>query len=74
MWLLPEAVDLLAQDSNTAYIINRDKTCTVMDNKEAKKIYTINFASITKFGVNTSDSKMYIMEGKNISCIRPIKK
>ncbi|MGD0784457.1 MAG: PQQ-binding-like beta-propeller repeat protein [Sedimentisphaerales bacterium] len=76
MWLLPEAVDLLAQDSNsnTAYIIGRNKICTVMDNKLAKEIYTINFASITKFGVNTSDSKIYIMEGKNISCIRPIKK
>jgi outer membrane protein assembly factor BamB len=76
IWFSPEAVDLLAQDSssNTAYIINRNKTCTVMDNKQAKKIYTINFASITKFGVNTSDSKMYIMEGKNISCIMPIKK
>jgi outer membrane protein assembly factor BamB len=76
MWLLPGAADLLAQDSNnnTAYIIDRNNTCTVMDNKQAKKIYTINFESVTSFGVNTYDSNIYIMEDKNISCIRPIKK
>jgi outer membrane protein assembly factor BamB len=76
MWLLPDGYDLLAQDnkSNTAYIIDRNKLCVVIDNKQAKKIYEINFESVTNFGANTLDSNMYILEDKNISCIRPIKK
>lgn len=71
LWLLPDAVDLLAQDGNTAYIFDKNNTCTVMDNQQAKKNYTINFAPVTTFAANVYDNKIYIMEDKNIFCIRP---
>jgi len=74
LWLLPDAVDLLAQDGSTAYIFDKNNTCTVMDNQQAKKIYTINFAPVTTFAANVYDNRIYIMEDKNISCIQPIKK
>jgi outer membrane protein assembly factor BamB len=74
LWLLPDAVDLLAQDGVTAYIFDKNNICTVMDNKSAKQIYTINFAPVTGFAANIYDANIYIMEGKNISCIRPVKK
>jgi hypothetical protein len=45
-----------------------------MDNMQAKKIYTINFAVVTNYAANVYDNKIYIMEDKNISCIQPIKK
>jgi outer membrane protein assembly factor BamB len=71
LWLLPDGIDLLAQNGNTAYVFEKNNTCTVMDNKQAKKIYTINFAPVTTFAVNVYDDKIYIMEDKNISCIGP---
>jgi outer membrane protein assembly factor BamB len=74
LWLLADGLDLLAQDGDKAYVFDKNKVCVVMDNKSAEKIYTINFAPVTDFAVNTSDSNIYIMEGKNISCIRPVKK
>ncbi len=74
LWLLPDALDLLAQDGSTAYIFDKNNTCIVMDNMQAKKIYTINFAPVTIFAANVYDNKIYIMEDKNIFCIRPIKK
>jgi outer membrane protein assembly factor BamB len=74
LWLLPDAIGLLAQDGDKAYLFDKNRTCTIMDNKLAKKIYTINFAPVTNYAVNAFDSKIYIMEGKNISCIKPIKK
>ncbi len=74
LWLLAEGVDLLAQDGNTAYVFDKNNMCIAMDNKEAKKIYTINFASVTSFASNVYDSSIYIMEDKNISCVKPIRK
>lgn len=71
LWLLPDAVELLAQDGDIAYVFDKNNTCSVMDNRQAKKIYTINFAPVTDYAANAYDNKIYIMEGKNISCIRP---
>ena len=74
LWLLPDAVGLLVQDGDRAYLFDKNRTCTVMDNKQAKKIYTINFAPVTGFATNIDDAKIYIMEDKNISCIQPVAK
>ncbi|MGB8226100.1 MAG: PQQ-binding-like beta-propeller repeat protein [Sedimentisphaerales bacterium] len=71
IWLLPDGIDLLAQNGNTVYVFEKTNICTVMDNKQAKKIYTINFAPVTTFAANVYDDKIYIMEDKNISCIGP---
>ena len=72
LWLLPDAIGLLAQNGDKAYLFDKNHTCTIMDNKQAKKIYTINFAPVTDFATNVNDTKIYIMEDKNISCIQPV--
>lgn len=74
LWLLPDGKDLLAQDDKTAYVFDKNNSCVIMDNAQAKKICTVNFASVTDFAVNTYDSSIYIVEDKSISCIKPIKK
>jgi len=74
LWLLPDGIDLLAQDNDTAYVFDKNNICVVMDNKQAKNVYKINFASVTNFAANPYDSNIYIMENKSISCINPIKK
>ncbi|MBU1260825.1 MAG: PQQ-like beta-propeller repeat protein [Planctomycetes bacterium] len=74
IWLLPDGIDLLAQDGDTAYVFDKNNICLVMDNKQAKNTHKVNFASVTNFVANPYDSNIYIMENKNISCIKPIKK
>lgn len=71
LWLDPDGIELLAQNGNTAYIFEKGSTCSVMDNKTAKKILTINFASVTSCAANVLDNKIYVMEDKNIYCIGP---
>jgi len=72
LWLLPEGTELLAQNGNTAYVFDKNNVCVVMDNTKAGKVYTVNFASVTSCAANPYDAKIYVMEGKNISCIQPI--
>lgn len=74
LWLLPDGVDVLAEDGNISYVFDKNNVCTVMNNKDAKKIYTINFASATATAANVADAKIYIMADKNISCIQPVAK
>lgn len=74
LWLLPEGADMLAENGNTAYIMDKNNNCVAMDNRQAKKILIINFASVTSYVANTADAKIYIMDGKNISCIAPATK
>lgn len=71
LWLLSDGEELLAENGSTAYIMDKNNNCAVMDNRQAKKIYTINFAPVTAYAANTADAKIYIMAGKNISCIAP---
>lgn len=72
IWLLPEGLDLLAQDKNISYVIDKTGACDVMDNSSGKKIKSINFLNVSKSVPNTMDSKIYIMDNKNrIVCIRP---
>ena len=74
LWLLSDAVGLLAQDGDKAYLFDKNHTCTVMDNKQVKKIYTINFSPVTGFATNVDDTRIYIIEDKNVSCIQPVAK
>ncbi|MFA6185814.1 MAG: PQQ-binding-like beta-propeller repeat protein [Phycisphaerae bacterium] len=74
LWLLPDGTDLLAENGSTAYIMDKNNNCVAMDNRQAKKICIINFAPVTAYAANTADAKIYIMDGKNISCIAPAAK
>jgi outer membrane protein assembly factor BamB len=71
LWLLPDGAGLLAENGSTAYIMDKNNNCVAMDNRQAKKIYIINFAPVTAYAANTADAKVYIMDGKNIFCIAP---
>ncbi|MCD4831132.1 MAG: PQQ-binding-like beta-propeller repeat protein [Anaerohalosphaeraceae bacterium] len=74
LWRLAEGSDFLAQDKNTAYVIDETGTCSVMDNATGKKIRTINFLKVAKSVPNISDNKIYIMDSKNnLTCIKPTK-
>jgi len=73
IWQLPEGVDLLAEADGKAYVITNAGTLVVMDNKKAKRLHSVNFASVSKYGANVTDSKIYIAdEAGRITCLIPL--
>jgi len=72
MWSLKEGADLLAEAAGKAYIITNRKTLAVMDNSNAKKLYVVNFADVSKHAANTTDSKIYIADERGrVACLEP---
>lgn len=73
IWQLAEGVDLLAEADGKAYVITNIGTLAVMDNKRAKKLYSVNFAGVSRYAVNAADSKIYIAdESGRIACLEPV--
>jgi outer membrane protein assembly factor BamB len=74
MWSVPGGVDLLAEANGRAYVITQDSKLVVMDNRNAKKLYSVNFAEVTRHSANTTDSKIYIAdEHGRIACLQPVR-
>jgi len=74
IWQLPEGVDLLAEADGRAYVITNAGTLVVMDNEKAKRLYSVNFAQVSKYVSNVIDSKIYIADDAGrIVCLVPIK-
>jgi len=73
MWAVPGGVDLLAQDKGRAYVITKNRTLVVMDNISAKKLYSVNFAQVSRYTANIADSKIYVADKQGwIACLQPV--
>lgn len=73
IWQLPEGIDLLAEANGKAYVMTNARTLVVMDNKRAKRLYSVNFARVSRYAANVADSKIYIAdEAGRIACLRPV--
>jgi outer membrane protein assembly factor BamB len=73
-WSLPEGVDLLAEAGTKAYVITKTHTLAVMDNAAGKKLFSVNFAPVTDHAANTTDARIYIMDGTGrVTCLEPTK-
>ncbi len=72
LWQLAEGADLLAEADEKAYVMTKERTLAVMDNHHREKLYSVNFADVSIYVVNTMDSKIYIAdESGRIACIEP---
>jgi len=73
LWQVPGGVNLLTEAGNKAYVITNTRTLVVMDNAKAKKLFTVNFADVSKHVSNTTDDKIYIADvyGR-IACLQPV--
>ena len=60
VWQLREGYDLLCEKGSNAYILAKPSRLVVMDNRKGKKLYSVNFASVTDYAVNTTDSVIYV--------------
>jgi len=73
MWSLAQSTDLLAQAHGKAYVITRVRTLAVMDNTKGKKLYSVNFAGVSRYAANTTDSQIYIADERGrVACLEPI--
>jgi outer membrane protein assembly factor BamB len=74
LWQVPGGVDLLTEAKNRAYVITNIRTLVVMDNVKAKKLYTVNFAEVSKHASDTTGDKIYIADNRGrIACLQPVK-
>ncbi|MBN1392134.1 MAG: PQQ-binding-like beta-propeller repeat protein [Sedimentisphaerales bacterium] len=74
LWQMKDGVDLLAETDDKTYVITQMGTLTVMDNKRAKPIYTVDLSGVTRYATNVTDSKIYIADKSGrITCLQPIK-
>jgi outer membrane protein assembly factor BamB len=72
MWEVPGGMDLLVEVAGKAYVIGKGRL-VVMDNKKAKRLYSVNFAGISNYAFNMADSKIYIAnKAGRIACLKPI--
>jgi len=73
MWQVPEGVDLLAESAGKAYVIAKKGKLVVMDNKKAKRLYSVNFARVSRYVANVANSRIYIADKTGrVACIKPI--
>ena len=72
MWEVPGGMDLLVEAAGKAYVIAKGRL-VVMDNKKAKRLYSVNFAGVSIYTANTADSKIYIAnKAGRIACLKPV--
>jgi len=74
LWQAKGGLDLLAEAGKRAYVLTDAGTLVVMDNKKRKQLYSVNFAGVSKYATNTTDSRIYVADDAGrIACLQPIK-
>ena len=74
LWKLSDGIDLLAEANDKAYVITKAGTLTVMDNKKAKQLRTVDLSGVSVYAANIVDSKIYIADKEGrIACLSPIR-
>jgi len=73
LWEVPSGTGFLAEAKGRAYVITKDGTLVVMDNNTNKKLYSVNFAGVSRHAANLVDSKIYIADKSGrIACLQPL--
>ncbi len=70
LWHVPDGVGFLAEKGSLAYVLAQPAVLVVMDNKKGKKLYSVNFAAISNYVINTIDAKIYVADDRGrLMCI-----
>jgi hypothetical protein len=74
LWRLPEALSLIAEAGDKAYLAAGVDGIIVMDNTRTGKQSGIGIPGASKYAVNVVDSKIYISDAMGrIACLKPTK-
>lgn len=72
LWQVNDGVELLAESGNKAYIITKNATLVVMDNKNRGQLYASDFGGVTKYAANVSDQMIYVADDTGrLACLKP---
>jgi outer membrane protein assembly factor BamB len=72
LWRVPGGVDLLAEARARAYVITKAGKLVVMDNMEARRLYSVNFGTVAVHAANTGDERIYIADKRGrLMCLEP---
>jgi hypothetical protein len=64
LWQVPEGIGLLTEIGSKAYVLAEPGELVVMDNNTGKKLFSVNFAPVTRFTTNLLDPVIYISDNK----------
>jgi len=62
VWNVEGGLGLLAEKEAKAFVLARPGVLVVMDNELGKKLYSVNFAGVSRYAVNTTDAVMYVAD------------
>jgi hypothetical protein len=70
VWQAPRGVDVMVEVGVRAYVFAEPGVLVVMDNAEARQLYSVNFANVKKYAINTVDKALYVagLKGR-VMCI-----
>ncbi len=60
VWQVSRGVDVLVEVGVRAYVFAQPGVLVVMDNGKAGQLYSVNFANVKKYAVNTVDEALYV--------------
>jgi len=64
VWRVDNGIGLLSEDDDLAYVFAKPGVLVAMDSIKKQKLYSINFANVEVFGVNSIDSNIYVSDRK----------
>ena len=73
-WQLEDAVAVLAESGNLAYVITKSGKLVVMDNKKNEMKTSVDFSPVEVYLTNVLDSKIYVAnKAGKLMCLQPAK-
>ena len=70
VWQAPRGADVLVEVGVRAYVFAEPGVLVVMDNAEARQLYSVNFANVKKYAINTVDKALYVADlNGRVMCI-----
>jgi hypothetical protein len=74
IWQADLGLDLLAEADGKAYILTSDRKMVVMENQTGKQLHAVNFAGVSVYATNLTDSSIYVSDDAGlVACLRPVK-
>jgi outer membrane protein assembly factor BamB len=62
LWQVTGGTGLIAEKDETAYVLAGPGVLVVMNNDTGKELYSVNFAGVSRYAANTTDSTIYVSD------------
>ena len=70
VWQVPRGVDVMVEIGAKAYVFAEPGVLVVMDNAKARQLYSVNFANVKRYAINTVDEALYVADlNGRVMCI-----